>query len=248
MADYTRTYYPEIAFGGYTHVDGSVAFFLRVRSLLTSESVVLDVGCGRATVKAEDPCSIRRQLANLRGACAKVIGIDPDPIGQSNVLIDEFRHLTDLEHWPVESESIDVVMADFVMEHVQDVDGFFTEANRVLKPGGVLCMRTPNVLSYFGMISRLVPNRFHAGVAKKIQDQRDQVDVFPTLYRCNTRGRLKRALRRHGFDPCLLSIEAEPSYFSFSRLMYYLAVLHQRWAPSMLKVALLAFARKNGPA
>jgi SAM-dependent methyltransferase len=244
MPDYTSIYYPEIAYGGYTHLDSSVSFFLRVRSLLRNESTLLDVGCGRGTIKAEDPVSIRRQLFNFRGACARVIGIDPDPIGQTNVLIEEFRQLTDLLHWPVESESIDVAMADFVMEHVEDVDGFLSEAHRVLKPGGVLCLRTPNVLSYFGLISTLIPNRLHARVASKTQSDRTEIDVFPTRYRCNTRGKLRRALRRHGFDPCILSFEAEPSYFAFSRVLYYLAVLHQRLAPRMFRVGLQAFARK----
>ena len=40
-------FYPEIKFGGYTHVDTAIAFFSRVNSLVKPDGVVLDVGCGR---------------------------------------------------------------------------------------------------------------------------------------------------------------------------------------------------------
>ena len=47
-------FYPETTFGGFTRVDGTMAFYLRVRSLLCPDSVVLDVGCGRGEY-GEDP-------------------------------------------------------------------------------------------------------------------------------------------------------------------------------------------------
>src|SRR5438093_943558 len=45
--DYKSLYYPESRFGGFTGVDGTLAFYIRVNSLIDSSSVVLDVGCGR---------------------------------------------------------------------------------------------------------------------------------------------------------------------------------------------------------
>ena len=245
--EFKLRFYPEARFGGFSDVDGTVHFYTRVQALLAqmgpSAVVALDIGCGRG-VHGEDAVPYRRDLTRLRGRCAKVIGIDVDPAGRENPLVDEFRLIENVNRWPVQDASVDFAVADTVLEHVEDPDAFFSEARRVLKVGGVLAVRTPNVMSYIGLVSSLVPNRLHARVLKKAQAGRKEEDVFPTLYRCNTRGRLRRTMRQHGFDPCVYGYEAEPSYFNFSRVLYALGVLHQKFAPNFLKVALFAFGRK----
>ncbi|TAM62526.1 SAM-dependent methyltransferase [bacterium] len=50
------------------------------------------------------------------------------------------------EALPLQSESIDVVRANSVIEHVTDVDAAFAEAFRVLKPGGVFWFATASSL------------------------------------------------------------------------------------------------------
>jgi SAM-dependent methyltransferase len=247
MSDYLTRHYPEFAYGGYTNVDGSVTFLLRVRSLMTPQSVVLDIGCGPGLGRLDDPSPVRRNLHDHRGFCAKVIGIDPDPAARDNPTVHEFRLMSDLKHWPVESSSIDVAYSDFVLEHVDDVDAFCSECHRVLKPGGYLCLRTPNLFSYFGFISWMVPNKYHGKVVSRLQRDRPENGAYPTWYRCNTRRKIRRTLRRHGFEACIFAHEPEPAYFGFSRVLYSLAVLHQKLAPPFMRVNLMAFARKVGP-
>jgi len=244
MKDYRRIYYPESAFGGFTHIDGTIAFYLRVRSLITPSSVVLDVGCG-AGAHERDPVAIRRDLQIFKGKCRKVVGLDVDKGAKENPFLDEFR-LIENGCWPVDDAIADVCVCDNVLEHVESPDAFFSECARTIKPGGHLCIRTPNVLSYFGLVCRMVPNRRHATVLGKVRDSiREAQDVFPTFYRCNTRRKLKKMFRKHGFDGCVVGHEAEPSYLSFSRFLYLLGVLHQRLAPNAFKVAIFAFGRKG---
>jgi len=45
--DYKQKFYPEVKFGGFSDVDGTIAFFNRVNALLQPSFTVLDVGCGR---------------------------------------------------------------------------------------------------------------------------------------------------------------------------------------------------------
>lgn len=40
--------------------------------------------------------------------------------------------------WPVPSRSVDLVVANLILEHVHDLEPVFFEANRVLRPGGQL--------------------------------------------------------------------------------------------------------------
>src|SRR5262249_40689121 len=70
-------FYPETRFGGFTGVDGTVAFFSRVNSLLEPSFVVLDVGCGRGEYR-DDPVPLRRNLRILKGKVERVVGIDVD--------------------------------------------------------------------------------------------------------------------------------------------------------------------------
>lgn len=55
-------HYPEARFGGFSDVDGTVAFYSRVQALMTPENVVLDVGCGRGSGLQDDAVPWRREL------------------------------------------------------------------------------------------------------------------------------------------------------------------------------------------
>ena len=243
-AGYMSRYYPESRFGGFTNVDGSIAFYLRVRSLLTPSAFVLDVGCGRG-VRADDPVPIRRDLRTLRGRCRHVLGIDVDKRITDNPFVDEYRPIEG-DCWPVEDGVVDLCLSDNVLEHVQDPEQFFAECRRTIKPGGYLCLRTPNALNYISLASKIIPRRFQLAVLKKVSHtERQEQDIFPTVFRCNTKRRLRRMLDKHGFEHCVYGFEAEPYHLSLCRLTYWLGVMHQRLAPNCLKSTLFAFARKR---
>lgn len=238
-------FYPESVFGGYTDIDGTVVFHARVNSLLRSSDSVLDIGCGRGAHR-DDAITFRRDLRTLKGKCRRVTGIDLDPEAGTNPYVDEFRLIpSDSMTFPIESNSIDVGVTDYVVEHVADPARFFAECQRVLKPGGFLCIRTTNATSYIGLIATLTPNRMHSRVVGWAQFTRKAKDVFPTQYRANTRGSLTKALKNAGFDPCVYTHNPEPSYLSRSALAYRVGVLYQRYAPRALGAVLMAFARKR---
>lgn len=239
-----KRFHPESEFGGFTDMDGAIRFYARVRELLSADGVTLDVGCGRGT-QDDDPVAVRRDLRILRGHCARVIGIDVDPAAAENPFVDEFRLLGDDLAWPVEDASIDLALADFVVEHVQDPDAFFEQAARVIKPGGCFCIRTINVNSYLGLASRVVPDRLHAWTLSRTHRGRPEEDVFATVYRCNTRRRLATALDRHGFDAAVYTTEDEPNYLAFSPLAYRLGLIHRRFAPRPILIGLVAWGRRR---
>jgi SAM-dependent methyltransferase len=238
-----RRFHPEDDFGGFTDLDGAIRFYARVRELLPEDGVALDIGCGRGT-QDDDPVRIRRDLRILRGHCKRVIGIDVDPVASENRFIDEYRPIEPDRPWPVEDASIDLALADFVLEHIADPDAFFAEAARVIKPGGVFCIRTINVNSYLGVASRLVPSGLHARTLRRAQPGRQSQDVFPTVYRVNTRKRLARAMQEHGFQAAVYTSEDEPAYLTFSRFAYGLGLWHRRLAPRALLIGLVAWGRR----
>jgi SAM-dependent methyltransferase len=234
-------FYPESKFGGFSDVDGTIRFYFRVNALIDSQSVIVDYGCGRGAY-GEDVVQARRDLRVLRGKVKRVIGLDVDLAGEQNPYLDEFHILKD-EHWPLPDDSADLCICDHVLEHLQNPDQFFSEARRVLKLGGYICVRTPNLWNYIALMSKLVPNKSHAQIVTKVKERTRSVDVFPTLYRCNTIPAIRRGLDRYGFTHAVYGIAPEPSYLSFSRLVYRLGVLYHRYSPGFLRPVILAFAQ-----
>ena len=108
-------------YGGYKFIPGRwkpVAELLIKNYKLTNDSSVLDVGCGRGEY-SEDPIPLRKNLRVLQGKAGKVIGIDVDQHAQTNPFIDEF-HLIQSDSWPIESNSIDLIVCDNVLEHINN--------------------------------------------------------------------------------------------------------------------------------
>ena len=242
MVGYTESFYPEALFGGFTNHDGTVAFYTRVNALAQPSFMVVDFGCGRGE-HAEDPLSYRRRLRCLKGKVAKVIGVDVDESGNDNPTIDEFRKLEPGQPWPIEDQSVNLVICDSVVEHLPEPRVLFSEARRVLVAGGFLCIRTTNVLGYVGVASRLVPNGLHAALVARLQRLRKEEDVFPTLYKCNTIRAVRREMAKHGFRSVVYGHTSEPCYLNFSKFAYMVGVLHQRLAPSALGLTIFAFGQ-----
>lgn len=89
----------------------------------------------------------------------------------------------------------------------------------------------------------MLPNRCHPKVTSLVQNRRKEEDVFPTLYRCNSIGKLKKVLRENGFECVVYGYEAEPSYLSFSKVAFFFGVIHQKLTPGFLKLSLFAFGK-----
>ena len=238
-----NVFYPESRFGGFTAVDGTIAFYTRVQALLRPHHTLLDFGCGRGAHQ-EDTVALRRDLRLFQGRVERVCGVDVDAAGAGHPLLDEFQPLAMGAPVPYKDATFDVIIADCVVEHLQDPATFFAEMRRLLKPGGHLCLRTSNQWSYVGLAARLIPNRAHAQVLGQVQADRQERDVFPTYYRANSLWSLRRWLGQYGFDHAVIGHDCEPRYLEFSRVAYWLGVLHQRFAPAWARPALFAFGRK----
>jgi len=237
-------FYPESRFGGFSDIDGTVAFYSRVNSMLHSDDVVLDVGSGRGAALIDDIVEFRRELRKLRGKCKKVIGLDVDPDAMSNPGLDEFHLIDGVSVWPIADSSVDLLISDFVLEHISNPPAFLKEVVRVLKPGGVFCARTTNRVGYVGLIASIVPNRRHAKVTRFAQKDRAEMDVFPTRYQINTVWAARRYLKAAGLDGLVYGYEAEPAYLQFSVLAYGVGKYFHAMTPGVFRSTLFVFARK----
>jgi SAM-dependent methyltransferase len=187
-----------------------------VERLLKPEHTLLDAGCGRTA-----PI-----LAKYRGRARRLIGVDLVDF-DSSVKGLELYHC-DLGEMPLESASVDVIMARSVMEHVTAPARVYHEMYRVLKPGGHVVFLTANLWDYASLIAAVVPNRFHPWIVSKTEG-RQQHDVFPVAYRTNTRGAVQKWSSRAGFEVVSFSYLGQyPSYFMFNGFLFLLATAYEK--------------------
>jgi SAM-dependent methyltransferase len=231
--------------------DSIVAFLGVAHALAADAKTVLEVGCGRGgqvdggQVDGDLGRSGSRAIQDLRGAGRTVIGIDVDPVGVDNPIVDEFRLIPASGRWPLEDASADLAVSDFVLEHVDDAAAFVGELTRVLRPGGAFVARTVSRHSPLSLAARAVPNERHAGLLSRLQPQRQARDVFPTRYRMNSRRDLA-ALFDADYDWALAHRTGLEQYLlPWPRLARLVAVTEPR-LPRSLRTTLVLYARKRG--
>ena len=70
--------------GGFSTRDGTLDFYLRVRSYAKADSVVLDLGAGRAAWYDESSNDMRQRIRHLTPDAAELIAADSDPVVLDN--------------------------------------------------------------------------------------------------------------------------------------------------------------------
>lgn len=76
---------------------------------------------------------------------------------------------------PLRSDAFDVILLSEVLEHVPDPQAVVHEARRVLRPGGVFYLTTPNRWSYFHVLGSVVPPKLRAWLAARLRGR--QLDI-----------------------------------------------------------------------
>ncbi len=193
-----------------------LTFERRVDAALRPHMVVLDAGCGRTAP------TLRKYL----GRASRLIGVDLVDFRDLPPGIEAYK--TDLAHLPLQDASVDLVFSQSVFEHLTEPAAVFAELFRVLKPGGRIIFLTANMWDYGTLVARLVPNRFHASIVKKVEGRAEE-DTFPTAYRCNTRGQVRRLATAARLE--LLEFEylsQYPNYLLFNGALFYVGMRFEK--------------------
>jgi len=236
--------YPEVAVGGFTRLDGSVEFYTRVNALVDEKSRVLDFGAGRGQWALDPIPEMSRRLRLLKGRVAEVVGTDVDEVVLTNPTLDSAVVVELGAPLPLEDDSIDLVVADHVLEHIapSDAPAVADDIMRVLKPCGWLAARTPNKWGMIGVGARVVPNKLHSKVLSRLQPGRKAEDVFPTRYAMNTRKHLGELFAPHAVH--VYGHTSEPTYFGRSAAAWRVAAGLGRVTPPKLSPTLMVFVQK----
>jgi SAM-dependent methyltransferase len=235
---------PESVAGVFDRYDGTIQFYQRVNALLRPDFVVLDFGAGRGVNHIEDPVDYRRNLVNFKGKVKEVIGVDVDSAVMTNPALDRAIVISGPEI-PLPDQSVDLILSDFTFEHLGDPAAIVRSFDRVLKPGGWICARTPNRLGYIALANSLLPDALKSRVLHGAQPDRKEEDVFPAFYRLNTLRDIRRLFPEPRFSQASYYWDASPSYYFGSRWIFRLFSWLHGLTPSTLKTMLMIFIRKS---
>ncbi|MBM2814354.1 MAG: putative Methyltransferase [Ignavibacteria bacterium] len=154
-------------------------FKQRLSSILTSDLVWVDCGCGE------------NYLINEYSPLAKkAIGVD---VIKPQVKDDLFIK-ADIKSLPFEDNSVDLITLKFVIEHIDDIDNDFRDIVRVLKKDGKLLLITTNLCNPFIALARIIPYKIKNKIITSVFKVKDE-DVFPTYHHFNSPGRFKKSIK-----------------------------------------------------
>ena len=236
--------FPEQRIVRFNRRQGAFVFFSMIADLLEPGHTVVDFGAGRGN--QAEARGVVGALSRFKGRCARSVGVDVDPVVLENPYVDE-SYLIDADaRTPLPDASADIVFSYAVLEHVADPAAFVAEVRRILKPGGWFCAWTPNKWGYVALGARLIPNRYHARLIRTVEPGgRDAHDVFPTVYRMNTRSAIRRWFGTAGFEDFSFTYNGHPSYNFGQAAVAWLWMIVMAVSPPPMRQSLFVFVRKS---
>lgn len=195
------------------------AFPGRILALVEPDMEVLDIGAGSGIgLQARFP---------LKGRCRRFVGIDLDPRVRDNPHLDE-AHVADACDLPFENNRFDLIYHTMVAEHLERPIDAFREMARVLKPGGEIHFNTPSRFYYPMLLARLTPTSMHSAMVKRLGSGRAEYEVFPTFYRMNTAGDIRRLAAAVGLVASIEHVSVPPGYLRFHPAPFLAGIAYER--------------------
>lgn len=103
---------------------------------------ILDAGCGTGWFSS---------VAEKRGAIVTSMDLGPKLLEEAAKKTNSKKIIGSILEMPFKSNSFDIVISSEVIEHTPSPQQALKECYRVLKPGGILVVTTPNAFWYFAL-------------------------------------------------------------------------------------------------
>ena len=191
-------------------------FRLRLKELIPVCEIALDAGCGDGRIFKYE----HKEQLNM------LVGVDLREDLADNQQI-HFGVQADVGNLPFRNNTFDLIFSRFLLEHIKEPEPVFLEFARILRPGGRLLIIVPNAFHYFSLAGRIIPHSWQQRFAGLVGYQAE--DTFPTYYRANTGGKLRKLAKRSGLEPQELIYQEVCNWFlTFSAITFAPAIFYER--------------------
>jgi SAM-dependent methyltransferase len=199
-------------------VDGTTEFRALCQSVIPRAARILEIGAG-----ASNPMSA------FLATVGELHGVDVDAEVLENTALVTAAVLEG-PRYPIESDSFDTCVSNYVVEHVEDPLTHLQEVARVLKPGGAYVFRTPNRWHYVAIAAGFLPQRAHDLLANRLRALPENAHApHRTVYGLNTPGSIHRLARQAGLEVVnMRMVEKEPVYGMSSPVLFLLFAAYER--------------------
>jgi len=142
----------------------------------------------------------------------------------------------------VRDSSVDLIVANWVFEHIEDPNHLAREFFRILKPGGWIWARTPHRWSYVGIGARLLPHRLQIALKRVGNPEFRERDKFPTRYRLNSFRALRKYFPDSDWEHYSYGLNSAPPYYFGSHLLF--SIISAYHAIAWPKINIFVLIRK----
>ena len=205
------------------------------RDHLASDSLLLDLGCGRG--------GLAEKMAVENRA---VFGLDSDWLSLVEYRGDAVRLISGVaERLPCVGKSFDLVIAAWLFEHLPEPAAVLCEVRRVLRPGGHCIFLTPNAAHPLVVVARMA--QLVGGLQSMMVGalySREARDIFRVYYRANSVRRLRSLSRQSGLRLINLQVVSDPTYLAFTEVTFRLSMLLEAMLPAGRGVHLVGLLQR----
>jgi SAM-dependent methyltransferase len=176
------------------------AYYEELRRALENEPLRwLDLGCGRELVYRWLPPRDAELTTTALDRAGRKVGLDADLASlRDNTQIRD-KALGNVQGGlPFASGAFDLITANMVAEHLTAPETCFREIARILRPGGIVLIHTPNIQSPGIGFGATLPDALKRALVRIMETQRKDADVFPAFYRVNTPQAMGRMVEAAG--------------------------------------------------
>tara|TARA_B100000989_G_scaffold287540_1_gene257254 strand:- start:2496 stop:3209 length:714 start_codon:yes stop_codon:yes gene_type:complete len=223
--------------------DGTIVFYDKINKFIKPWHTLLDLGAGRACWYEDDTVFERKKHRLMKGKVKLVIAADVDPIVLKNKASDKqvIISVQDLKNF--DDDSFDIIIADYVLEHIENPDKFAREILRVLKPDGLFAARTPHKYSYVAIIANIIGEKLQTVLLKKLQPKRKEKDVFPVKYKLNTLGDINKFFNSNTNKSYIF--KTEPAYYFDKNIIFNTINIIHAIMPKFFSGNIFVYIHKN---
>jgi 2-polyprenyl-3-methyl-5-hydroxy-6-metoxy-1,4-benzoquinol methylase len=180
----------------------------------------LDLGCGDCEKPITFGAMMKLKPENVYGADLKSWGHYSKDNRPKEL---NFIELQERKAFPIDNEKFDIVSCLMVLHHVDNIDFFMKEINRILKPGGILYIVEHDAMT---VVDKMLADIEHAMYEVVIRSNQNFFKEFKTQYYDWLEWDI--IMNHYGFDYVHANYNYDTVYANISVTRYYYAIYKKK--------------------